>query len=62
VPRRRAIANGVRLERIEQLARDLGRDLARRSTRPTPPVHHCMADAIQTEIAAVIRALNRPRR
>jgi len=56
------VATSVRLERIELFSRYLARDLARTSTRRTSLVHRAMADAIQTEIAAVVRALNRPTR
>jgi hypothetical protein len=49
----------VRLERIELLARDLARDLTRTSAPRTSPLHQAMADAIQTEIAAVILAPDR---
>jgi hypothetical protein len=62
MPRRREVAPSARLERIELLARDLARDLTRTSARRTQPVHHAMAEAINTEIAAVIHALNRPTR
>jgi|KBSMisStandDraft_5_1062788.scaffolds.fasta_scaffold12136_4 hypothetical protein len=57
----RAVSPATRLRRIEELAHDLARDLARggASDRPTfATIHREMADAIRTEIDQVIRALS----
>jgi predicted component of type VI protein secretion system len=62
MPRTREAALTTRLERIEQLARDLVRDLSRTHDDESSAVHHAMADTIKVEIEAVVHALNRPKR
>jgi hypothetical protein len=55
----RAIAS--RLRAVEGLARDLAREFERVNT-PTTPTMQAMANAIQTEVSAVVRAIETSRR
>jgi len=56
VGQHREVALSSRLRTIEQLARDLGRELER--ARDGSKIPHALADAIRTEINVVIRVLN----